>query len=203
MSFVPIFATRSQVACWMSALKLIREHSGDAWLWTFTFAEVLPNHYASNIHRRFTQRIADAQREGRWPNGWGALKVVEVHPGGHGLHFHWLSYPRLDVNNVRPIARDAGFGRIHVHPDTATERAATYLAKYLTKGNGVTGCKVWACLGTFEGVRVQDVEIQSHSVDVFRAAYREAIASGKSKAVAYNYARLQQREYDHNRDDRD
>lgn len=197
-NFVPAFRSKSQVACWWSIKRLVEQHPGACWLWTFTFAEVLPYNYAGNCHGKLTTMISDAARAGRWPSPWGAVKVAERHPGGHGLHFHWVAYPRLPIQTVLKFGRACGFGRINVHPEPCTPKIATYLAKYLVKGERLPGVKQWGCLGSFEGVAVRDVEIDSGSVNTFRAAFREAIAAGKPKGVAFNHAKIKQREYDIN-----
>lgn len=200
MTFVPFGLNRSQVACWMSIRNLVLAHPGDSWLWTFTFADVLPLNYAANVHHNLTREIERQERAGRWQKQWGAVKVPEVHPGGHGLHFHWVAYPRLDIHQLLKIAHGVGFGRIHVHTEPCTERVATYLAKYLTKGQDVPGVR-WRCIGHYDGVRVQDVEISSNSIDAFRQAYREAIAAGKPRGAAWGYAKLVQRRFDHSHED--
>jgi len=196
--FVPVFKTRSSIACWWSIKNLIDLHPGNCWLWTLTFAEVLSYNYAGNCHRLLTTAIKNERRiAGNWPETWGAVKVAERHPGGHGLHFHWVAYPRLPIHKLLELAHSCGFGAINVHPEPCTPRVATYLAKYLIKGSPLTSVKQWGCLGDFEGVRVRDVEMSSGSIDAFRQAYREAIAAGKPRGVAFNYAKLRQREYDH------
>jgi len=194
--FVPRMVSKSQIACWMSIMKLVSEHPGDSWLWTFTFAEVLPFFWAGNVHRNFTRAIEHAQRGSTWPKVWGAVKVAEEHESGHGIHFHWVCYPRLNIRYVMAIAQSVGFGRINVHPEPATPRCASYLSKYLVKGKSLPGIKAWSCLGDFEGVRVQDVDISSPSIDCYRAAYREAIAAGKPKGVAFIHAKNTQRKFD-------
>jgi len=195
-SFLPYFATRSQAACWMSIIKCIREHPGNCWLWTYTFADVLPYHYAANVHRNFTLAISHAQRTTSWPQNWGGVKVAEPHDSGHGLHFHWVAYPRLNIRNVLPIAHSVGFGRINVHPEPATEKSATYLSKYLIKGESLPGLKQWSTLGNFEGVTVRDLEMSSPSIDVYRQAFREAISAGKPKGAAFLHAKKIQRQFD-------
>lgn len=194
--WLPVMTSRSCVALWMSCLQLIRQHPGDVWLWTFTFAEVLPSHYAANVHRNFMTAIANAKRGSSWPKAWGGVKVPEFHPSGHGIHFHWLAYPRMNVSNVRAIAESVGFGRIHVHPEPATERAANYISKYLIKGGTLSGLKSWGTLGDYEGVRVKDVLMESASINVYRTAYREAIAAGKPKGAAFLHAKKIQRQFD-------
>lgn len=194
--FVPRMVSRSQIACWMSLMRLIEQNPGNAWLWTFTFADVIPFHWAGNIHRNFTLAIAHAQKGNTWPKHWGAVKVAEEHESGHGVHFHWLAYPRLNIRYVMAIAQSVGFGRINVHPAPATPKAATYLAKYLTKGAGMPGMKSWSCLGEFVGTRVQDVHIDSPSINAYRTAYHEAIAAGKPKGAAFVHAKDVQRKFD-------
>lgn len=131
----------------------------------------------------------------------GGVKVVEEHPGGHGLHFHWAIKGRIPIHRLLSLGRKCGFGRINVHPDPCTEKVASYLAKYLTKNEKIHGLKVWSCLGSYSGVRCQDLEFLSPSKLVFREAYREAIAAGKGRGPAFNHAKKVQMHYIHDHDE--
>jgi len=195
MSFVPIFATRAQAACFLSIVKLIREHPGDAWLWTLTFAEVMPTHYAANMHRNLIKEIAYAQKDGAWPKWWGGVKVAELHPGGHGVHFHWVLAKRVPIDKLLELGHKCGFGIINVHPEPCTEKVATYLAKYLTKGHAIPGMKQWGGIGNFEHCKVADCEMTSNSIDTFKKHMQEALAMGKPNGIAFAYAKKKQREF--------
>lgn len=148
------------------------------------------------------RKIAEQQRAGVWPEDFGGVKVVEVHPGGHGVHFHWVVKPRIPIKVLLSIGRECGFGRISVHEKPATEKLAKYLVKYLCKGEKLSGLKRWSCIGDFKGVKAADVEFLSDSVQVFRDAYREAIKAGKPRGAAWRHAKAEQRKFDHNSDAR-
>jgi len=192
---IPLMGSKSAVACFMSIRKLIAEHPENVWFWTLTFPEVMPYNYAGNSHRNLMLDMAHAQRDGKLPL-WGGIKVAEEHTSGHGLHFHWLITPRLPIRELLPLTRKNGFGRVHVHPDPASPKTASYLVKYLCKGGNLPSIRRWACIGNFNGVRVQDIEISSPSVDTYRQAFREALAAGKPKGAAMVHAKQQQRNFD-------
>lgn len=91
------------------------------------------------------------------------LRVVEVHPGtihrpSHGLHFHCLLAPRMNVHVVQKVGKPWGFGRMHVQ--LADRDSAYYLAKYLTKkGELAPGSRRWGTVGGFTGVKIANIEI--------------------------------------------
>jgi hypothetical protein len=135
------------------------------YFWTFTFREVVSDEIAFkswNHLRTLMQR--------KWSDQMGVpgVRVVEVHPGGHGLHFHLLIARRVDVNEVRRLAIRAGFGRIHVRK--AKQGDAEYMAKYLAKGDDglKRGTRRWGNFGTFKGTRVKDIVIESELCDNIR-----------------------------------
>lgn len=200
--FLPTGANASTVACWWSLKNLIEQNPGKCWFWTLTFKEVVPDNYASNMHRMLMLEIAHAQERGEWPKDFGGVKVVEIHPGGHGLHFHWVVKPRIPIRVLLRLSKKCGFGRIGVHSKPATPHLAKYLLKYLIKGDKIHSLRKWGCIGDYKGVRANDVAFESNSIAVFRMAYREAIASGKPKSAAWREAKFRQREFDHNSDNR-
>jgi hypothetical protein len=123
-----------------------------AYLWTFTTEEkielpVLADRW--NQFRRWFQRI-----------GGQCVRVFEPHPGGHGWHVHFVTAERWDVNEVRPKAEAARFGRIHVK--RVPSGRAGYIAKYVGKNFGDKdqrrGARMWACVG-FAGTSAKHVRI--------------------------------------------
>lgn len=197
---MPDFMTRSGVACWWSIKNLIEQNPGNCYLWTLTFKEVWPDNYCSNMHRNLITAIKDEVKQGRWPADWGGVKVVEEHPGGHGLHFHWVIRGRIPINKLLQLGHRHGFGRIHVRQKPCDAGAASYLAKYLNKNDKIYNLKVWCCIGSYEGVKCKDVEFLAPSKKVFREAYQEAIAAGVGKAPAFNHAKKVQAKYIHEYD---
>lgn len=104
---------------------------------------------------------------------------------------------------MRDCASRAGFGHIFIARDKSgrfrhcDEGAAGYVAKYLTKNSKLSGVRTWACIGDYEGTKTRDIEFQGASVQVFRAAYREAIAAGSPRQLAFSLAKVAQRKFDH------
>jgi len=198
--FIPDFMTRSATACWWSIKRLIEENPGQCYLWTLTFKETWPDNYCANMHRMLLVAIHTEVRRGLWPADWGGVKVVEEHPGGHGLHFHWVIKGRIPIRKLLELGTRFGFGRIHVREEPCDVGAASYLAKYLNKNDKIYNLKVWSCIGAYDGVKCKDVEFLAPSKQVFREAYQEAIAAGKGKAAAFNHAKKVQSKYIHEHD---
>ena len=197
-SFPQLGLTKSGVACWWSINRLIETRS-PCHLWTLTVKSVYPDSYYGNMHRNLMRSLRDDVRAGRMDkNCWGGVRVTEISPKGHGLHIHWIIAGRIPIRLILRRATEAGFGRIHVDPRPVTPLAANYLAKYLNKRHGQLndGIRKWACIGNYDGVKTRDVQFESKSADVFRAAFREEIARGVHKHVAFARAKIAQRKYD-------
>jgi len=128
------------------------------YMWTFTFPKVVADEIAMKCWNHLNSSLKYKFRSsGEIPG----VKTVEVHPGGHGLHFHALIARRLPVHEVRRLAIKAGFGRIHVQK--CKRGAAEYCAKYLTKkDDGLKkGTRRWGMIGGFKGTRVKDIIVES------------------------------------------
>jgi len=151
---MPLY-TKSTAAFHLNCRNLVSEDGG--YFWTFTFREVVKSDdgamYAWDLFRQAWLKWFEQCF-------WG-VRVVEVHPGGHGLHFHVIISRRVSVDITRRIASRYGFGRIHVL--RCNQGAVAYLAKYLTKEDALPrGVRRWACFGErTERVRVSDVEVES------------------------------------------
>lgn len=128
------------------------------YMWTFTFAKVISDEVAMKCWNHLNVLLT---RRYKPTGGCPGVRVVEVHPGGHGLHFHALIARRLDVSEVRKLAIRAGFGRIHVQK--CKQSAAAYCAKYLTKkDDGLKkGARRWGMVAGFKGTRVKDIVVES------------------------------------------
>jgi len=133
------------------------------YFWTFTFRECLPHWEALQQFRKFLNRL-------RWQIGgdWSGVRVAELHPGGHGVHFHCLINRRLDVNRLRKIGSWLGLGRMLVEvADQNPEGCSNYLAKYLSKSKQGPRCESgrmarrWACFGPRRRTRVSDLVNES------------------------------------------
>jgi hypothetical protein len=87
----------------------------------------------------------------------------------HGLHVHLVTNRFIDVNEVRRLAKRAGWGRIHVAKVPACR--ASYLSKYLGKERpqALKGWHLWAGFGSWEWSRVKDIVVRSPLGDAWRA----------------------------------
>jgi len=142
--------------------------------------------------------IKNEVQAGRWPSTFGGVKVVEDHPGGHGIHFHWVIKPRIPIRDLLRIAKRWGFGRINVHNRPCTPKVASYLATYLGKGDSLPGLRKWGCIGDFVGSKTRDIEFGSKSVRAFRIAFRKLRQAGATRNQAFVGAKVAQRYFDHN-----
>jgi len=169
------------------------------YLWTLTLPELAPDYYIGACRQRLLRTLSNEHRDGRFPK-WGGTRVVEVHPGGHGLHDHMpLSFCRGLVSNhctverkFRQMAHEAGYGRIHRHPEPATVWASIYLAGYLNSkedGELDQGARRWANVGSYEGVKCKDIIYESETISVFRRAFQDGTKSGLDAWQAYNAGR--------------
>jgi len=199
----PMGLNASGVACWWSIVRLIQQRK-KCYFWTLTFKEVHPDHYCGNMHGKLMLEMNRLVRRGKLPV-WGGVRVSEISgkEHSHGLHFHWVIYPRLPIKAILAAAERCGFGRIQVDPRPATELVANYLSKYLVKQGPLSGVRKWDCIGNYSGVRARDVQFESRSVAVFRETYQTAIKHGANKSIAWNLARVEQRAFDTEADDRE
>jgi len=211
--FPPNGLNRSGVACWWSILNLIQsaEQEGvPCFMWTLTFAKTYPDSWCGNMHARLVRALGDDGKAGKLgKHGFGGVRVTEVHPGGHGIHFHWIIKGRIPLGTVRRRAREAGFGHVFIARDKNNRfrrvdaGAAGYVCKYLTKGDKLAGVRSWACIGVYDGTKTKDIEFDSASNRVFRDAYRAAKLVGSPAALCFQAGRLAQRTYDHHADQRE
>jgi hypothetical protein len=118
---------------------------GDAthvFLWTFTFAWHTDRHAAAKAWNHFMALARARGIELR------CLRVFEVHPGGHGIHIHFVTPDWWHVNRIRSVAKRAGFGRIDVQKITADR--AGYVLKYIRKQKrhaALKGAHRWRACG--------------------------------------------------------
>ena len=151
--------TKSKAA-FLFATKTLGKES--LYLWTFTFAEVLD---IQDTRKRWNHFLTLMRQ--RWPELRG-LRVFEMHKN-HGLHVHLVTNRFIDVNEARPMAHQAGWGRIHV-TKIPVERGA-YLAKYLSKERPpcLKGWRLWAGFGGWDWTRVKDIIRDSPFCRIYRA----------------------------------
>lgn len=168
--------TKSKAAFLLSVRHLFAQKRR-VYFWTFTFRGVEDdthafkcwNHLATLLRRKWKDDL-----------GVPGVRVVEVHPGGHGLHFHLLVARRLSVDEVRRLAIRSGFGRIHVQK--ARQNHGEYMAKYLAKSDDglKRGCRRWGNFGSFKGTAVKDIVIESTLAENCRRVRRVIEGNGKA-----------------------
>jgi len=185
--------TKSGIACWWSLINIIEKH--ECYFWTLTFPDVIPDYAAGLRHSELLTWLRYDASRGRCPPVCG-VRVVEAHPGGHGLHYHWVLAGRFPIRRLLARAEQVGFGRIDVDPKPCTPLLASYLCKYLLKGDRLHGVRMWANIGTWDGVRTRDIQVDSSGSRVFRDAFRHARDSlGKNRGAAFNFAKVAQQDY--------
>jgi len=214
LSYPPSGLTRSGVACWWSIKNLVEDASVlgiPCYLWTLTFPKTYPDGWCGNMHRNLVRHLTnDAKRRPRFfPHGFAAVRVVEEHPGGHGLHYHWVVRGRMPLKIVRSRAQSVGFGHIFIARDKdgrfrrCDTGVAGYVAKYLVKQGKLHGVRAWSCIGSYTGVKTADVEFDSDKNRVFKQAYKEAKQSGLPAPLCYNHAVVSARQWEHEYESRD
>jgi len=136
---------------------------GPVYFWTLTTPD--PVFDPREISRRWNNFLTLMRREYKDRGRARGLRVYERHPGGHGIHIHFVLSKYVPVQRVREIARATGFGRIHVCKwDEERGAVADYLKKYLFKDRDTDWCgvRVYSTFG-LQGVatRQADIEITS------------------------------------------
>jgi hypothetical protein len=151
--------TRSEVAADLSLTELVKG-SAHCYLWTFTFSDATSAYDAGKAWHRLT---VYARRN---KIAFKGLKVYEKHPGGHGIHIHMITPQYYSVNDVRPLAEAAGFGRIHVKKISSSR--ASYVLKYVRKGlrkgiEGMKGVRKWSVFGDARewATRKKDIRVDT------------------------------------------
>lgn len=139
-------------------------------LWTFTVRDKQPPRVTASMWSLLQRDLVRGLR-------FQAVRVFELHPGGHGLHVHAVTPHFYPVDWVRCITNAHGWGRIHVKVIPAC--SACYVAKYLAKQfwrpyKELRGMRLWACVGRnqdWNGVSCKNVCFSSPSVDYLRAMF--------------------------------
>jgi len=139
------------------------------YFWTVTFRELRSDWVQS---KAFTEFLHELKRH--IDPDIGGVKVAELHPGGHGVHFHFLCNRRVSVQVVRLWGRQFGIGRIYV--EVADQNSAEYMAKYLSKRGAAPFCESgrrqrrWACFGKVpKRCRCSDLVFESPMWDYRRS----------------------------------
>lgn len=132
------------------------------YFWTFTFPVTLEIKEAC---KRWNHFLVLLKRE--YPGVFG-FRVFELHPGGHGLHVHFVCNLRLPVRRLRELSDRAGFGRIHVVEIEGADMLAVteYLGKYLSKSRpeALKGRRLWAPFGDWPEATTKVREIKKDTL---------------------------------------
>jgi len=179
----PFPPTKPQAAFCLSVDRLFSS-CDKVYYWTFTFKNTLPDWGYAASWQGFTREMG--HQHGR---NFFCLRVIEAHPGGHGLHYHALLNRRLNIHMVERIGAQYGMGYCFV--ERATRESMWYLAKYLGKeGDRLFGVRKWWKIGPFCHVKWSDIQIESE----FLNAYRQI---RKGRKVSIGEYQLMQKVYDH------
>lgn len=160
---------KSAQVCSMAIESLLCGHDF-ARLWTYTVPSVLPPRTTAKLWSLAQRDLVRGLR-------YQAVRVFELHPGGHGLHVHAVTPYWYPVDRVREITTRHGFGRINVISIPSSR--AGYVCKYLRKQRWrlypeLRGMRLWACVGRssdWRGVSCKNVVYDSPSTRTFRALY--------------------------------
>ena len=137
-------------------------------LWTFTVPHRQPPRVTASMWSILQRDLVRSLH-------FQAVRVFELHPGGHGLHVHAITPHFYPVDWVRAITTSHGWGRIHAKVLPAS--AAGYVTKYLSKQfwrpyKELRGMRLWACVGRnsdWPGVSCKNVVFDSSGVSFYRA----------------------------------
>lgn len=192
------FLGRSALACFWSISHLIRTTPEGCYFWTVTPINVVPDSWFARMHSNFITKVKNAAARGTQGStggtlakNWGGVKVIEVSPGGHGLHSHLVLRGYMDYHLMDRLAKEAGLGMVFRHPDKATPALSFYLASYLGKDQEpLNGIRRWNCVGTYDGIGKRDIVQTSNRIEKIKAYQRQNIALGKHRYVAYRDALL-------------
>lgn len=155
--------------------------SGDhVFMWTFTFRECLSVQDAFKAWNQFSKNL--------WKYGIHpktkeqtivGLRVAEMHPGGHGVHFHVLINRRIPIQAVRRWAEMAGMFWIHV-TRCYHGHLGKYLGKYLGKQDRVPclkGRRLWQGFGQWGQTKCKDIVVDSEFCTAFQKRRQMLLAA--------------------------
>src|SRR5260221_11772201 len=85
-----------QQCAFMWSAERLHGSTGHLYFWTFTFKDCHDLWKYGRLWKNFTR---DLERLCSDPALWG-IRVCQLHPGGHGLHYHCLLNCYLDARKV-------------------------------------------------------------------------------------------------------
>lgn len=164
-------------------------------LWTFTFPEEEVRLNPALCAARWKRLNNDRRFRGR-----KFVHVLESSKRGY-WHYHCVTPERWDVDEMRLIAEQHGFGRINVKELPVSK--SEYVAKYLQKKPKAlpAGMRRWACHG-FKGTKVSSIRITSDLIirdtpdDNNRAYSRLIVTLPDGETITYRLRLTTNAEYD-------
>lgn len=151
--------------------------TGQCYMWTFTFREVMTDARVGNATRSFLHALKRLENY-----NIGGVRIYEVHPGGHGVHLHVVINRRIPAKQVWRIAKRNGLGWLSVKKcyGEASE-LARYLGKYLAKDGPKMdkGVRKWQSFGTVKRSRVRGIKIETSENDAVRATLAKIKREGR------------------------
>lgn len=163
---------KSRLACEFTLQKIAADCTGGARvrMWTFTMAGLFEARRTAHAWSALSRELV------RQLGMWG-VRVYELHPGGHGLHVHMITSGWYSVNDVRRVASNMGWGRIHVKVMSGN---IEYVAKYLHKAKrlGVLkGLRLWDVVGralmSIKRTRIIDIESDTTTGRAYKALFQK------------------------------
>lgn len=149
------------------------------YFWTFTLAKKLSVPAAFRAWRDFVAALMRYGSSGGKHTIYG-LRVAELHPNGHGLHFHCVLNRHIPIHAIRQRAEHYGFFWIDVRRTLLGDASgiADYLTKYLTKAGRpeeLKGRRLWAPIGKWETTKVRNIVVESEFAEAYRQRYRQNV----------------------------
>jgi hypothetical protein len=150
---------RAAIQCNAARLQRI----GRLYFWTLTFVE---SQFDCDHVYSCWNRLRNSATQTGLLGDFRGLRVFELHPGGHGIHVHFITPTYMKVKQLRRLAQKAGFGRVHVIPWEGTpEGIAGYVGKYMAKARHESALRGRRVYGTFgmgaDATRQCDIEVES------------------------------------------
>jgi len=182
--------TNTQEALRFSVINFVKQATVEGRKLYFMTVTMPDTPSTKEFSRRWTNLCRKLQRK-----GVRGIRVYEPHPGGHGLHIHFLTDVRIDWGWFWEAAEKCGCGRVDGQQcdiDASTpERLGGYLAKYLGKQfrcKQYRGLRRWACFG-WKGTRVSAIKVTSPAIECFQAvkAYLADLPPGTPPPDALDY----------------
>jgi len=136
---------------------------GQVYLWTVTFREVMSDRRVGIAYHYFQRDLIRL-----FHGNIAGVRVFEIHPGGHGLHVHFLCNRFVPARLVWGLSRKHGLGRVDVV--RADAGISSYLSKYLGKTGPrlAKGMRRWAAFGTAPRFGVANVKVESMEAEYIK-----------------------------------